>query len=147
MLFSASARPSSFGGGFLFDIIKRMGWGLGYDSRWKRYIGYGVTAYCDAPKCNEEIDRGLSYVCGAQEPYGGDNGCGLYFCSKHLFYHRFRDMEYEREFCKRCIRRRAPYEPKPEHPEWVNHLLTDDSWADWRKENADEMSRLKAMVQ
>src|SRR6185437_10124168 len=108
MIFSASARPSSFGGGFLFDIIKRMGWGLGYDSRWKRYIGYGVTAYCDAPKCNEEIDRGLSYVCGAQEPYGGDNGCGLYFCSKHLFYHRFRDMEYEREFCKRCIRRRAP---------------------------------------
>jgi hypothetical protein len=54
-----------------------MGWAVGYDENWKRYIGYGVPAYCDHPKCNKEIDRGLSYVCGG-EPYGGNDGCGLY---------------------------------------------------------------------
>ena len=50
-----------------------MGWSIGYDSNWDRDIGYGVPAYCDHPDCNEEIDRGLSYVCGG-EPYGGDRG-------------------------------------------------------------------------
>ncbi|HEV7521417.1 MAG TPA: hypothetical protein VGP89_09990, partial [Candidatus Angelobacter sp.] len=60
-----------------------MGWSLGFDSNWQRDIGYGVPAYCDHPKCNKKIDRGLSYVCGG-EPYGGELGCGLYFCSEHL---------------------------------------------------------------
>ena len=55
-----------------------MGWSLGYDSNWNRDIGYGVPAYCDHPYCNEEIDRGLSYVCG-DALYGGDRGCGLFF--------------------------------------------------------------------
>ena len=47
-----------------------MGWSLGYDRNWKRDVGYGVPAICDDPECTEEIDRGLSYVCGG-EPYGG----------------------------------------------------------------------------
>jgi hypothetical protein len=114
-----------------------MGWSLGFDDRWQRWIGYGVTAYCDAPKCNEEIDRGLSYVCGGQEPYGGEYGCGLYFCSNHLFYHKFRYAERSGEFCKRCIAHKRSYNPKPEHPEWLDHLLTDESWAEWRKENPE----------
>lgn len=28
-----------------------------------------------------------------------------------------------------------PYKPKPEHPDWIKHLLTDDSWEEWREEN------------
>jgi hypothetical protein len=55
-----------------------MGWSIGYDSKWQRDIGYGVPGVCDDPACAEKIDRGLSYVCGG-EPYGGDEGCGLYF--------------------------------------------------------------------
>lgn len=54
-----------------------MGWSIGYDSKWKRDIGYGVPAWCDHPGCIEEIYRGLSHVCGG-EPYGGERGCGLY---------------------------------------------------------------------
>lgn len=70
-----------------------MGWSIGYDSKWKRDIGYGVPASCDYPGCDAEIDRGLSYVCGG-EPYGGEVGCGLYFCAAHLLYHRFRDYQH-----------------------------------------------------
>jgi hypothetical protein len=28
--------------------------------------------------------------------------------------------------------RREPFEPKPDTPEWINHKLTDESWAKWR---------------
>jgi hypothetical protein len=73
-----------------------MGWSIGWDSNWQRDIGYGVPAYCDHPNCHEHIDRGLSYVCGG-EPYGGDEGCGLYFCSQHLFIERGHPQR-----CERC---------------------------------------------
>ena len=59
-----------------------MGWSLGFDDNWNRDIGYGVPAICDHPECNKEINRGLAHVCG-DEPYGGDDGCGLYFCDEH----------------------------------------------------------------
>jgi hypothetical protein len=61
-----------------------MGWAIGYDDNWDRDIGYGVPGECDAPGCHARIDRGLGYVCGGQ-PYGGEKGCGLFFCGKHLF--------------------------------------------------------------
>jgi hypothetical protein len=87
-----------------------MGWSRGFDSTWNRDIGYGVPAYCDAPGCMKEIDRGLSYVCANQEPYGGDKGCGLYFCGDHL-----RGMR-----CARCWASKPPYKRiSPEHPEWL----------------------------
>lgn len=35
-----------------------MGWAVGYDSNWRRDIGYGVPALCDQPDCVEEIDSG-----------------------------------------------------------------------------------------
>lgn len=90
-----------------------MGWSLGYDENWKRDIGYGVPAYCDHPKCGKEIDRGLSYVCGG-EPYGGDKGCGLYFCSEHLFLSVRRP-----QLCARCYKYRQPFKPTSDHPEWI----------------------------
>ena len=106
-----------------------MGWSIGYDNHWRRDIGYGVPAYCDHPKCNAEIDRGLAYVCGGG-PYGENekrDGCGLYFCYKHL------NLE---NYCPKCARYdKKPYKPKTEHPEWIKFKATDPSWAEWRKEN------------
>jgi len=119
-----------------------MGWSIGYDNNWSRDIGYGVPAFCDYPGCNKKIDRGLSYVCGGNAPYGGENGCGLYFCEEHMFYHSFRNGDSGR-YCKRCIRHRAPYKPKPEHPDWIKWKLTDKSWEEWRKNNPEEVIKLK----
>jgi hypothetical protein len=112
-----------------------MGWQLGFDSNWNRDIGYGVPAYCDHPGCTKTIDRGLSYVCGG-EPYGGEKGCGLFFCGKH------RDMYSKRvngkieavELCDRCGHNKKPYKPKPEHPDWIKFKMTDPSWKEWRKQ-------------
>lgn len=101
-----------------------MSWSIGYDENWARDIGYGVPAICDHPKCSEKIDRGLSYVCGG-EPYGGEKGCGLFFCPEHLT---------ASGVCRRCATKKKPFEPKPDTPEWINHKATDPSWAEWRKE-------------
>ncbi len=102
-----------------------MGWSIGYDSMWQRDIGYGVPAFCDHPDCDAEIDRGLSYVCGA-EPYGGEDGCGLYFCLRHQLG--------DKNQCERCVEDAAPFMPKPDHPRWIAHKATDPSWEAWRKE-------------
>jgi hypothetical protein len=113
-----------------------MGWSLGWDSKWNRDIGYSVPAYCDHPKCCAEIDRGLAHVCGG-EPYGGEKGCGLYFCGEHLY----------PTFCKSCTQyRKKDYTPKPEHPDWITHKLTDESWQPWRDENPDAVQQLKEMA-
>lgn len=112
-----------------------MGWSLGWDSTWNRDIGYGVPAFCDHPDCSEEIDRGLGYVCCDEEPWGGDDGCGLYFCGKH---HKGRQV------CERCADGRNPFEPKPDHPRWIQWKLTDESWAEWRANNPAEVARLCA---
>lgn len=110
-----------------------MGWSIGYDDKWGRDIGYGVPAYCDHPDCNEVIDRGLSYVCGG-EPYGGEHGCGLYFCNEHhIFYH---------QNCERCDWDLEPFEPKPDHPDWIKWKLIDESWQQWRDENPEEVKKL-----
>ena len=101
-----------------------MSWSMGWDSNWERWIGYGVRAYCDHPKCSETIDRGLAHVCCNQEPRGGEKGCGLYFCDG--------DHGDYRNRCSPCQHGRKPYTPKPEHPEWVAHLTNDPSWAEWR---------------
>jgi hypothetical protein len=104
-----------------------MSWSIGYDNNWKRDIGYGVPSICDHPGCTEEIDRGLSYVCGG-EPYGGDDGCGLYFCTKHG----------GGSLCLRCQGAgMEPFEKTLDTPEWINWKLTDDSWADWRAANPE----------
>lgn len=110
-----------------------MGWGIGYDNNWNRDIGYGVPATCDHPGCGEAIDRGLAHVCGG-EPFGGDDGCGLYFCGKHL--HPCR--------CERCSNSQPPFDPTPDTKEWIEWKLTDESWKQWRDENPDEVAALKA---
>ena len=124
-----------------------MGWSIGYDSIWNRDIGYGVPAYCDHPDCNEEINRGLGYVCGTH-PYGGEHGCGLFFCGAHMHFSE------EAQLCEKCL---ALFEndpnaetntfiPKPEHPTWLAWKLSDESWEDWRKENPAEVERYRRIL-
>jgi hypothetical protein len=103
-----------------------VGWSIGFDTHWNRDIGYGVPATCDKPKCGAEIDRGLAHVCGG-EPYGGERGCGLYFCGHHLL----------GALCSRCRKYRTPYVPTVDCPEWLNHKATDPSWEEWRKEQKE----------
>ena len=125
-----------------------MGWQVGFDSTWKRDIGYGVPATCDYPACGASIDRGLEYVCGS-EPYGGEHGCGLFFCGDH----RTRVVEYagwddkrHAYVCKRCAAGKSPFEPTPDTAEWLNWKLSDESWAQWRTENPDEVERIRALA-
>lgn len=104
-----------------------MGWSLGYDTNWDRDIGYGVPAQCDQPNCTAAIDRGLSHVCG-NAPYGGETGCGLYFCGAHGggmedCYHVFKDD--------------PEYRPSADVQEWIDHKLKHHSWSEWRAENPD----------
>src|SRR5687767_3270880 len=111
-----------------------MTWSIGFDDSWQRDIGYGVPAYCDYPSCNNEIHRGLGYVCGS-EPYGGDRGCGLFFCSEHIGCN---------SLCDHCNAQTGDtHGPKRDHPTWINHKLTHESWAQWRSENPDDVSRLE----
>jgi hypothetical protein len=117
-----------------------MSWAIGYDSNWRRDIGYGVPAHCDQPGCGKEINRGLGYVCGG-EPYGGEYGCGLFFCSEHLYV----AGSGGRQLCYRCGVNPGPeYAPTPDHPDWIRHKLTDESWQRWRDENPDEVAQLRA---
>lgn len=102
-----------------------MSWAVGYDEKWQRDIGYGVPAICDHPRCHGKIDRGLAYVCGG-EAYGGERGCGLYFCCPHL----------NDSLCPRCQQGKPPFKPKPDTPEWISHKATDPIWAEWREEQA-----------
>jgi hypothetical protein len=111
-----------------------MSWAIGYDENWCRDVGYGVPAVCDHPECNESIDRGLSYVCGG-DPFGGDKGCGLYFCGKH--------RSGVDDLCGRCARHIGPFDAKPDVIEWVRWKLTHESWAQWRRENVEQVEKLK----
>lgn len=82
-----------------------MGWAVGYDPNWQRDIGYGVPAVCDHPGCDKEIDRGLGFVCGG-DVYGGEHGCGLFFCGEHSYYVRNTDLPdgevWSPQLCKQC---------------------------------------------
>ncbi len=117
-----------------------MTWSIGFDEKWQRDIGYGVPAYCDHPDCLEEIDRGLSFVCGG-EPYGGDRGCGLYFCEAHRIMHARLPM-----LCARCSKRQKPFPATPDHPDWIKHKLTDASWTPWRDENPEAVKAMQERI-
>ncbi len=126
-----------------------MGWSIGHDSNHGgREIGYGVVAFCDHPGCGAEIDRGLGHVCGA-EPYGGEKGCGLYFCGEH--------QSGGDQLCERCAANVEwldngdytfyPFQPTFDHPRWIAHKLTDPSWAQWREDQGDVViARLREKV-
>ena len=116
-----------------------MGWSIGFDPKWNRDIGYGVPAVCDHPGCDNRIDRGLSYVCGG-DVYGGEHGCGLFFCGEHLFFGP------ENWACERCLNDGDPFEAKPDSLEWVAWKLSDESWEQWRSENPDGVAKLNEFL-
>ena len=120
-----------------------MGYSIGFDEKWKRDVGYGVPCICDHPGCNEKIDRGLDYVCG-DEPFGGQYGCGLYFCEEHKD-SRIRGGQFV-NLCSRCRTGHKPANPKPDTQEWMLFKLTDDSWGEWRKENVNEVDRISLLM-
>lgn len=118
-----------------------MGWSIGYDETWKRDIGYGVPATCDHPGCVEEINRGLSYVCGG-DIYGGEHGCGLFICGKHQHANNHCG-----QLCRHCAdRRRKKLNPSPDTQEWIEWKLTDESWHQWRDENQEEVQRMRDII-
>lgn len=116
-----------------------MGWSVGFDSSWKRDVGYGVPSLCDHPGCGRRIDRGLSYVCGA-DVYGGEHGCGLFFCGEHLGF-----VEgHGNPICARCRQENEElFEPTKDLREWVEWKLEDESWAPWRADNPEEVRSMK----
>lgn len=59
-----------------------MGWAnCGEDSK-GRPIGYAHEAQCDAPGCEAQIHRGLSYACGGMHGTS-EWSCEGYFCEAH----------------------------------------------------------------
>lgn len=117
-----------------------MGWAVGYDSNYKRDVGYGIPSYCDHPDCDEVIDRGLAYVCGG-EPYGGEEGegCGLFFCVGH--------QVGSPQSCERCRDGKEPFSPSPDHPYWVFYKLLHGSWEEWRSQNTKEVYKLEGIME
>jgi hypothetical protein len=117
-----------------------MGWQIGYDNEHQRDIGYGVPAECDFPTCHAAIDRGLGCVCGGA-PYGGEKGCGLFFCGKHLF------MTKRGQLCNRCFNYKPQYKhPKPDVLQWVIWKARDLSWKEWRIENPAQTKALEQRI-
>lgn len=110
-----------------------MGWGIGEVEN--RDVGYGVPAYCDHPGCTVEIDRGLGYACGEEHGHS-ERGCGLYFCQKHSAGGQ----------CERCAEGKQPFNPSPDHPTWIRHKLTDESWQAWRDANPAAVARLSTLL-
>lgn len=117
----------------------------------ERFGGYGVPAICEQPECTKEIDRGMSFACG-DEPFS-EYGCDRYFCSEHRYYVYFKDNGarcrhqndcgcHAVELCKRCKNGKSPFPYKPEHPDWIKHILTDKTWAQWRKNNPKKVKEL-----
>jgi hypothetical protein len=81
-------------------------------------------------------------VCCEQQPYGGENGCGLYFCSEHK-------KSYNEEsgpMCERCAAGQKPFTAKPDHIEWLKWKLRHKSWRDWRVANPDEVAKIKEQL-
>lgn len=104
-----------------------------------RWAGYSVPGICDSPLCSERIWRGVDskceehFACSIDQRTGEEietqeTGCGLFFCGEHQFHGDHMESI-----------------PKPDLPEWVDHLLTDDSWEQWRDMNHDEVARLRGL--
>lgn len=107
-----------------------MGWAVGWDGDHGRYRGYGVPAYCDAKGCQVEVDRGLGYVCE------GD-ACGCYDED---------DLSVTTFVCGEHACADVDWSDVPEHPDWINHLLTDESWHLWRTEHPEQVKAYRQQL-
>ena len=121
-----------------------MGWQIGANSD-GRDVGYGVPAICDHPDCTEEIGRGVDNACGGMHD-GGQLGCGRYFCDSHLTFHDPETGQRSTFVCARCANGEDPFPAKPDTREWMLFKLTDDSWAEWREQNPNEVDAMARSV-
>lgn len=110
----------------------------------KRWAGYGVPAECDFPGCSSRIQRGLDYKCDIIYTFedvisNGEvidqievetDGCGLFFCQNHLYKHD----------------QHGDLLPKLDIKEWLEFMLKDESWAEWRAENPERVEDMKDRV-
>lgn len=114
-----------------------MGYGVG-EGRFLgefRWIGYGVPAYCDYAGCDKEIDRGMGYECIHQ--------CGGYYCSEH----RFASVAYLNDENQiEVVGCHHNHIRKDEHPKWLSHVLNEESWEKFRKENPDITSKYQEQL-
>lgn len=117
-----------------------MGYGVYWETTHQRFAGYGVPCQCEHPDCKAKIHRGLACVCG-DEPGGGEHGCGLYFCGKHLLISGRRG-----QLCEKCLKRRKAFNAKPDAIEWSRHMLRDKTWKQWRSENPEMVSVIKQQL-
>lgn len=53
-----------------------------------------------------------------------------------------------RQRCAHCARLKGSKKPKPspDHPDWMLHKLTDESWQQWRDENPDEVAAIRTAL-
>lgn len=98
-------------------------------------LGPRVPAICDHPECTAEVTRGRVNTCGA-DPAGGEDGCGLVFCGAHL--------QGPGQTCECCAAGAPPYARKTERPDWTEFKLTGDAWAEWRRNNPEQVMALAA---
>ncbi|UJE34810.1 hypothetical protein vBAbaPP1_21 [Acinetobacter phage vB_AbaM_P1] len=118
-----------------------MGYSIGqskFEGRY-RFIGYSVEAYCDQEGCNNVINRGMDYQCG---------DCQGYFCYDCLSTHGKveieLDEEWKHEFGEASSGCTHNGVWKDHHPDFLRHLLTDESWASWRVEHQyDELKDMR----
>jgi hypothetical protein len=112
-----------------------MGYSYGQNNN-GRDIGYAVPAKCDHPRCNEDIDRGMSYKCETFDKNDNEKGCGLFFCGNHGGGY----------LCKRCQSYKSPYKEKPDTLMWIAHKLMDESWEKWRDDNPATVALYEARL-
>lgn len=113
-----------------------MSWAVSDDIQRNRHIGYGVPAQCDHPECTENIDRGMAYACGGE--WGA--ACGLFFCYPHRDHYDDNATDY---VCERCANDQPPFEPSRDTLEWIRHVLSDESWAEWRGLNPEQVQAMQ----
>lgn len=113
---------------FLFEDCK-MGWSIGEQKHLGslRFVGYSVPAYCDQEGCNNRITRGVDNQC---------DDCKSFFCydclSRHAPVKLEIDEDWKDEFVNADNGCRHTVVEKPEHPIFLEHVLTTPSWELWR---------------
>lgn len=145
-----------------------MGYSVYYSDKNTRFQGYAMHAYCDHPGCKNEIDRGMGYVCCGNQDH--PNSCGGFYCAEHAdlctlisedeFEEALDDEEVQEQlesygltempvfdedgYFYHC--QHEPIEKDKEHPQWLNHVLTDESWEEWRNANPEMRQKYQDLL-
>lgn len=103
---------------------------MGYSGYWHngRFQGYGVPAYCDYKNCREEIHRGLAYL--HPENAKSREAPSVFVCCKHKY----------------SILNKIYVDLQKEHPDWLNFILNDETWDEWRGKNPYVVSFYKKIL-